>query len=1216
MNLPTPGPYLQCAGEPSIPWEQWKRSFAVYSLASGLVKMASARQAAILLTLVGEEARRQFFAIPDYDDTELEAVLETFDGLFNRQTSVTVARYKFRQRRQGPGESVSSFSTSLRLLAKACDFGKQYDEHMREQFIVGLSDVRLKEQLLMHEDYTFDKCLQVAALREQVKEEVKEMSDGVVKEVNSLGKKADKKDGNGKLKDSICYRCGSLRHKGDSSSCPARKVKCRNCQKEGHYARVCKSKKNQGPTVLTVSHGQPETLMCNLDVSIGKHEYKEQKFTVDTGSPVSIIPLRVIGKHHPMCASKVQLTNYDGSPIETVKGTVQCLVRHRGKQASISMFVVDKGISICGLDLIQALEMDIQSGKVIKMVNGKETDYLKSFAGIADEQVGVTEEFRHRIRVHEEAIPHIHRQRRLPLAIRDRVNDELKKMVADGVIEPVGSSPWVHPMVVTKKSNGQVRICCDLRKLNEVIVADQFPLPTIEELHTELHDAKIFTKLDLYKAYFHVPLAEESRELTTFATPAGLFRYKRLPMGLKSSPSVFQRLMHQLFGHEEGVLFYQDDILVYGRNLSEHDTRLNKVLETLQMNKLHLNKQKCLFATDRVDFLGHVIEEGKIRPKEDKLAAILHMPVPKNVAQVRTFLGMVGFYGKFIPNLARTCRPLYELLQKDSEFNWSEKAQEAWKKIKNDLANASSLSIFDSKLPIIVATDASGDGIGACLLQVENGEEKAMAFASRTLTDNERKYSITELEALACVFAVEKWHLYLYGREFTLRTDHKALETVLTAVGKGKKSFRLSRWYARLLNYTFKVEYVKGADNHVPDLLSRLPSHQEEEHVLIGVVQPLSAIKGTEYDEAMRNDVEILKLKEAITEGWPKSSLVEPLLKAFVGIRKELQVIRGRVYKAGKKMLVPKELRWKHIELAHEGHNGIVRTKRRIRQHYWWPGMDKDVENYVSSCQPCCNSDKSVKPLNVPVQAVETPEKPWTKIAVDICGPFSNAPKTKRFLLVLTDYTSKWPEVKALGEITSAAVIKFLTDVFDRFGNPMELVTDNGKQFTSSEFERFLEENRIHHNKTAVYNPMSNGRVERLNRTLKEAIQVCVMQGYTWEGALSTVLRAYRTTPMDNGKSPADMMLTFSTCTKLTPEEHAESGNQGVVGGGDADVACVSFQVGDWVRSKLPHAKKGESVYSCPKRITKQVGKYTFRLDDGNSWNARKLVKFKGKTSS
>ena len=433
----------------------------------------------------------------------------------------------------------------------------------------------------------------------------------------------------------------------------------------------------------------------------------------------------------------------------------------------------------------------------------------------------------------------------------------------------------------------------------------------------------------------------------------------------------------------------------------------------------------------------------------------------------------------------------------------------------------------------LVTTDASGVALGAYLSQIHHdGVERTVAFASRTLSPTERAYSTSEREALACMWACEHWHYYLYGRRFTLRTDHSALKALLSGGQKGRKPMRLLRWADRLQQYDYEIQYRPGSDNVVADLLSRSCETSEPDlhsnssgshHNLTKSVKTsnsnhciidLSHIDAITY----MNSEEDLQLNSvfgspALASISPKrlaeATAADPLLQSVITltqtsewkskpsnsellpyyrVREELSFINGTLFR-GDRAVIPTSLCKDVLQLAHEGHPGIVKMKSRCRDCTWWPGMDSDIEHHVLHCEPCQLADKSVHAAVPPMTPIRRPDLPWSRVSVDIKGELPGAPSNSRYLLVAYDLHSKWPEVRPVSSISTTVIITWLRHLFSTWGLPDEIITDNGLQFTSHEFSKFLSDNGNKHIRTANYHPQSN-TVERFNRVLSEGLRI------------------------------------------------------------------------------------------------------------------------------
>ena len=464
---------------------------------------------------------------------------------------------------------------------------------------------------------------------------------------------------------------------------------------------------------------------------------------------------------------------------------------------------------------------------------------------------------------------------------------------------------------------------------------------------------------------------------------------------------------------------------------------------------------------------------------------------------------------------------MHECVKEKDSFKWTEAAQSSFDEVKQLLIASPALALYDPTLRSVISTDASDYGLGAVFAQIQlDGTEKPVAFASHTLTVTEGKYSIVEKEALACVWATEKWRTYLWGHRFTLRTDHQALTTLLTTKGIGRAGMRVARWSARLLCFDYDIVYRPGSQNYTADCLSRLPlplpadpSADVEPELVAQISSTLHALPVADFEAACSTCPEMTTLREQIHRGWPPSiRAVNQDMTPYYKVRDELSVKDNFIFR-GSRLLVPTSVRQTLIALAHESHQGVVRTKQRLRDLYWWPRMDLEVQTCIACCVACQSNYKTAFTHPAPLQPVQLPEGPWQKLGLDIVGPFETAFPACRYAITLVDYYSKWPELAFSHSATTADVIKFLMSTFSRHGNPENIVTDNGPQFTSAEFAKFMETQGIRHIRTSVYYPAANGAVERFHRSLRSCLQTAILQTQPWKEAVLTWLQVYRATP-------------------------------------------------------------------------------------------------------
>ena len=418
--------------------------------------------------------------------------------------------------------------------------------------------------------------------------------------------------------------------------------------------------------------------------------------------------------------------------------------------------------------------------------------------------------------------------RRIPLPMKSKVKEELARMEKLGVIRKVDKpTNWCAGMVTVPKSNGKLRICVDLTKLNENVCRETYPLPKIDALLGEIGESTVFTKIDANSGFWQEKLAENSQLLTTFLTPFGRYCFQRLPFGLKSAPERFQkRMLNELEGLE-GVICIMDDILVHGKTQKEHDERLEAVLTRLIRARITLNPEKCEFSRKQLKFAGHSLSAQGIGPDPDKTAAIEKMERPQNVAELRRFLGIINHQQKFIENLSEKTMPLRDLLSSKNEWHWGQAQEESFSRLKKEMTQAPVLAHYCSEKETIISADASSYGLGAVLLQVqEDDTKKPIAYASRSMTSTEQRYAQIEKEALATTWACEKFADFVLGKEFLIETDHKPLVPLLGSKCLQDMPPRIQRFRMRLMRYSYQIVHVPGKDLTTADTLSRAPLHR------------------------------------------------------------------------------------------------------------------------------------------------------------------------------------------------------------------------------------------------------------------------------------------------------------------------------------------------------------------------------------------------------
>lgn len=702
----------------------------------------------------------------------------------------------------------------------------------------------------------------------------------------------------------------------------------------------------------------------------------------------------------------------------------------------------------------------------------------------------------------------------------------------------------MSPLVVVGKANGDPRLCLDLRRVNEAVVRERFPMPIVDELLARIGKGTVRTRLDIRDAFLQTELAPDSRDVTTFITNKGLFRFKRLPFGLVSAPECFQRVMDEILSGCEGMVCYLDDIYVEGRNKEEHDARLQKVFDRLNLRGVILNQEKCIIGVPELEFLGHVISSNGIRPASSKVEALISFRRPENVAEVKSFLGLANYLNKFIPNLATLDEPLRRILRHSTKFVWSEEQQTAFDTIKKALSDTDNLGYFSVDDATSVIADASPTALGAVLVQKNaRGEYRVISFASKSLTDMERRYCQTEKEALALVWSVEKFQMYLLGKQFDLLTDCKALTYLFTP--RSKPCARMERWILRLQGFQYMVKHIPGEQN-IADVLSRLSTLHAEpfdiaEELFVNEVAKVAAastaIRWEELERFSKDDEDTLKVMEALS----KDRLHE-MPVAYRVIGRELCSV-GNVLMRGDRVVIPQLLRQQVLSIAHEGHPGSRMMKNHLRAAVWWPKMDQYTETFVARCRGCTLVSAPGAPE--PMSRREMPARPWEDLAIDFLGPLPEG----QYLFVVIDYYSRYFEICEMNTITAEDTIRELTTIFSRFGVPVTLTADNAPQLSEdcTEFSNFCNSFGIKLINTVPYWPQMNGEVERQNRTILKRLQIAQVLGQDWRAELQRFLLTYRAAVHSTtGRSPAELLFGRRIRTKLPQIELYRAGDEDV----------------------------------------------------------------------
>jgi transposase InsO family protein len=1030
-------------------------------------------------------------------------------------------------------------------------------------------------------------------------------------------------------------------------------------------------------------------------------------FLLDTGAELSVLTLRDFRRsvRHvaTLQSTSVRLINFDSTSIKKPKGQVTCQIGLSESDQPITadfQVVSDSCQSVLGAPEMKRLgltlnmaegsiqriipDLNSQQGDIVnvrighsqegisEVVLSKTTNSLaevhsatarlqtqtdpidrlvSKFPDLFTEGVGVYHGFQHSIRLKENSVPKRSRMREAPLAFADMAKSEIELMLRDGLVERISRSDWVSPVHYVKKEGKCVRVTVDYSTgLNQAIDPTLHPLPRPQDIFQKARNAKILSKLDISKGYWHIELHPDSRPLTAFITPShGLLQFCRLPMGMVDSGAVFCRAVEETLQGLSGVESYVDDILIYGSSQADHDRNLDAALQALQAAGFRLNRKKILISKTSLPMLGSILSCGSsgltisVDPKRTE--ALNKMKTPTTITHVRSFLGACE--RTHISSFSHIAEPLIRLTRKNVPFEWTDDCEAAFECLKTKMSHAIDLTPFDPSYPIVLRTDASDVGLGAYLLLIKDGEECPVSFAARTLIPAERNYSTPEKEALAAVWAIDKqFSKFLLGQHFVIESDQSSMTTLLPK-HSARASQRIQRWTDRLRKYDFTARFVPGKENVIADFLSRIHFDDGlstnsgcilDDDDSAAIICSLDGIPLADFVSATENDSDLKIVSKFISAGWPEKAQVPRHLWPFYEIRLSLTNDSGILLR-GFNIVVPTELRSSVLDLLHTGHPGISRMQQQYRNFYYWPRGSSEVKQFCEECHPCRTSGSAKSTESVPVGSIPPPDKPWTELSLDITGPFANAPHSQRFIVVLQDYFSKFPVVLLTNSITSQTIIKWMKRIFSLFGSPLKIRSDNGRQFVSEEFQDFLKIRNIAHDRSAVYHPQANGLVEVFNRYLKHGIQKYAFTSGSFVEKVDELLAHFRATAPENSVSPSELLFgwrlrpTWSAYNRfLLPRGNADvdwsktksiqelklDERRRIVQekfarrryGRDPKTPLRPYIVGSWVTVRNPSTPKGLPPRSRPLRVEKILGNWNYLLSDGQVHNARRMSRF------
>ena len=681
-----------------------------------------------------------------------------------------------------------------------------------------------------------------------------------------------------------------------------------------------------------------------------------------------------------------------------------------------------------------------------------------------------------------------------------RLEEELIQQMLEGDVIRPSMSPWASPILLTKKADGSTRFCIDFRKVNAVTKKDSYPISNITESLETLKDAKWFSIMDLQSGFWQVPIKESHKEITAFTTGRKLYEFQVLPFGLSNSPATFSRLMEKVLENLqwEICLIYIDDILVFAKTYPELLERTQLIFDRLRAANLKLKPSKCQFGIKEVKYLGFVVSEKGISVDLNKIEPILRIPPPTTLKEVRSFLGMAGYYRRFIKDFSKIANPITKLTHQDSEIIWSEECDKAFEEMKDKLTTAPVLAYPDYSKEFILSTDASSVGLGAVLSQYDSeGKEHPVAFASRTLNNAEINYSTTKRECLALIWAVQHFHPYLYSqKDFTIITDHHSLSWL----NQNKASnCLLARWAMILEGYHYNVKYRPGTQMGHADGLSRLPTEQPDG------TAPLQA--ELEYIASLQTNEEE-QIKRWLNGEGELPAQLQILKQQNVKIENDNIYVNNRSY-------VPRERLREVMERIHShplasAHFSYKKTFDKFKNFFYSPQaylVAKEVCDLCLVCQVSRTSNQTARTELGTVKALHR----WEIISIDISGPFPETKEFKRYILTVVDLFTKYTILIPIMDMTASTVAKGLVrDVFAHYSIPKEILSDQGRQFEGYLFKELCELLQIHKIRTSKYHPQGNAVNERNHAIVNDLLRKFIIENedIEWDELLPMVMLA------------------------------------------------------------------------------------------------------------
>ncbi|XP_046744305.1 uncharacterized protein K02A2.6-like [Diprion similis] len=986
------------------------------------------------------------------------------------------------QSKQAPNESIADFIARLKDLALHCNFA-DLNNTLRDQLVCGVTDHGTRVALFSEEKLTYEKAVNIATTRESALRNAKctdkassSSADSSIHHVtanqrnygNKNLKKSEKPNTSRKAtfrnndKKYICFCCG-LVNNHYLDKCRLRNKVCNSCEDSGKLI----AKRNE----VSINHINADPMFENVEIS-----NVNIRMEIDSGAYVAAMSEINKNKYFPeakLSACDLYLSSYGQIQLNPIGMLKNIRVKFRNRERTLDLYIMKgAGPTLMGRQWLK--EFGYWPLKFEETVNSKSSDihyihselkekFLSQYPTLFSDKQGTYNGRKIKLVLKDNFKPIQLKPYHAPFALSKKITDEINRLVQAGNLEPVACSEWATPVIPVLKKNGQVRLCGNFKvTVNPNLVIKKHPIPIKEKIFKTLQVGQAWSQIDLTHAFMQFEVDEGSRDPLTIITEDGLYRYTKMPEGIASSPAECQENLEGILKDIPFTEIYIDNIYCTGRTTEEHIKILEEIFRRLVNAGLRVNVNKCDFFKKELEILGFLIDESGLKPAPSKISAVKDAPTPKNSKELKAFLGLSNFYERFLPDRAEHVKPLYDLCNK-KVWEWTNECKKAFQWLKDQITSNKVLMLYDPKLPLVLACDASHYGLSAVLShRLPDGSERPIAFASKIIPKSELHRAILDKEAGAIIFGFRKFYQYVYWSNITLKTDHEPLKYIF---GANKNlsvmiQSRLIRWSYFLSGFTYDIEIVKSRANGNCDALSRLPATDN------------TPVFDTDFSSInyICEGYHSLDFKRIATETAKDSDLRNVI--------NYLQVI------------IPKSLHSEVLTELHASHLGTVKMKQLARNYFWWPNINDDIEIITASCKICLES--RVATPKVPLTPWPWPNNPWSRIHTDFLGPFHGC----MFLLILDAHT-KWPEIINMKNNTQAdSTIKAFKNVFSSFGLPHHVVSDNGPQFRSEGFQSFLKRNGIKHSFSPPYYPATNGAAENFVQTFKDKVDKIVRDAW------------------------------------------------------------------------------------------------------------------------